>query len=152
MTQYDERGVSAHFCNQRKKKVQGVLFYYLCSSFVCKAKRRKRRFGVGNVLLESSGIIVETIRLEPEENGADWKSGAKSLGTDDLTKSPGVVWKSIPSLMSAFVKPAFFFLDCATVPTSKFLVSPGILQPGSHNAADNNTTSCFVPLSEDEPF
>lgn len=38
---------------------------------------------------------METIRLEPE---ADWKSGAKSLGTDDLTKSPGVVWKSVPSL------------------------------------------------------
>lgn len=95
----------------KKKKVQGVLFYYVWPSFVCKAKRRKRRFGVGSVLLESSVIIVETIRLETDKNGADWKSGAKSLGTDDVTKSPGVVWKSVLSLMSAFVKPTFFLLN-----------------------------------------
>lgn len=90
---------------------------------------------------------METIRLEPEENGADWKSGAESLGTDDPSESPGVVWKSVPSLMSVFVEPAFFLLDCAAAPTSELLVSPGTLQPGSRNAADNNTTSCFVPLS-----
>lgn len=143
MRWYDKRGVSV-VCGTEKEEGSGGHIFIICGLRSCVKQREERG--------DSVSAAFSGNHLESSWKPFVWKSGAKSLGTDDLNKSPGVVWKSVLSLMSAFVKPTFFLLNCAAAPTSKLLVSPGILQPGSHNAANNNTTSCFVPLLEEEPF